>query len=40
MNLKKLNLGIQFEMKTFPEKELDPNDPSLKWPVSELSTPK
>lgn len=30
MNLKKLNLGIQFEMKTFPEKELDPNDPSLK----------
>jgi len=30
MNLKKLNLGIQFEMETFPEKELDPNDPSLK----------
>ncbi|MBW1911012.1 MAG: ATP-binding protein [Deltaproteobacteria bacterium] len=30
MNLKKLNLGIQFEMETFPDKELDPNDPSLK----------
>jgi hypothetical protein len=30
MNLKKLNIGIQFEMETFQEKELDPNDPSLK----------
>jgi hypothetical protein len=30
MNLKKLNLGVQFEMETFQEKELDPNDPSLK----------
>lgn len=30
MNLKKLSLGIQFEMETFVEKELDPNDPSLK----------
>jgi len=30
MNLKKLKLGVQFEMETFPEKELDPNDPSLK----------
>lgn len=30
MNLKKLNIGVQFEMETFPEKELNPNDPSLK----------
>ena len=30
MNLKKLNIGVQFQMETFPEKELDPNDPSLK----------
>lgn len=30
MNLKKLHLGIQFEMETSPERELDPNDPSLK----------
>ena len=30
MNLNKLNLGIQFEMETFPDKELDSNDPSLK----------
>ena len=30
MNLKKLNLGIQFKMETFPDKELDLNDPSLK----------
>jgi hypothetical protein len=30
MNLKKLNLGIQFEMETLPDKALDPNDPSLK----------
>jgi hypothetical protein len=30
MNLKKLNLGIQFEMEIFQGKEPDPNDPSLK----------
>ncbi len=30
MNLEKLNLGIQFEMETFPDKGLDPNDLSLK----------
>ncbi len=30
MNLKKLIIGIQFEMETLPDKELDPNDPSLK----------
>ena len=30
MNLKKLSLGIQFEMETLPDKELDMNDPSLK----------
>jgi len=30
MNLKKLNIGVQFEMETFPEKKLDPNDSSLK----------
>ena len=30
MNLKKLNLGVQFEMETLPDKALDSNDPSLK----------
>jgi hypothetical protein len=30
MNLKKLNLGIQLEMETFPKKKIHPNDPSLK----------
>lgn len=30
MNLKKLNLGVHFEMETLPDKGLDPNDPALK----------
>ena len=30
MNLKKLRLGIQFEMEASDGQELDPNDPSLK----------
>lgn len=30
MNLKKLHLGINFEMETLPDKALDPNDSSLK----------
>lgn len=30
MNLKKLHLGIQFEMEAVEGQELDPNDPSLK----------
>lgn len=30
MDLKRLQLGVRFEMETQPEKELDPNDPTLK----------
>jgi hypothetical protein len=30
MNLKKLRLGIQFEMETQPNEAFDPNDPALK----------
>ena len=30
MNLKTLNIGVQFEMETGAERELDPNDAALK----------
>jgi len=30
MNLKKLRLGVQFEMEKFEGHELDPEDPTLK----------
>ena len=30
MNLKKLHLGVQFEMEVSADQQLDPNDPALK----------